>query len=143
LFLRQKMDPRRIHSPETNGGADRWHVVTVNRPPEEVSPGGRLPEPLAELGDQIEVQIRPAPGDRGMELAARFRGRVPSGLSGAAARLTGQDPRQSVRAALREAKMLIETGEVLRPDESPTTRRTPINLPLELAVRRARGEGRL
>jgi hypothetical protein len=142
LFLRQKMDPRRIHSSEANGSTNRWHVVTVNRPPEEVSED-RLPDPLAELGDQIEVQVRPAPGDRGTELAARFRGPVPTGLSGAAARLTGQDPLQSVRAALREAKMLIETGEVLRPDEPPTTRRTPTNLPLELAVRRARGEGRL
>ena len=141
LFLRQMMDPRRIHSAGTADGRDRWHVVTVNRPPEDVSED-RLPGPLAELGDQIEVQIRPAPGDRGTELAARFRGPVPSGLSAAAARLTGQDPRQSVRAALREAKMLLETGEILRPDEPPTTRRTPINLPLELAVRRARGEGR-
>lgn len=115
----------------------------MNRPPEEVSPDGRLPDPLAELGDQIEVKTRPAPGSRGTEVAARFRGPVLTGLSGAAARLTGQDPRQSVRAALREAKMLIETGEILRPDKPPTTRRTPTNLPLELAVRRARGEGRL
>lgn len=76
VLLRRKMDPQRIHS---NGAADgkaedRWHVVTVNRPPEEVSSEGRLPDPLAELGDKIEVQTRPAPGDRGTELAARLLG---------------------------------------------------------------------
>jgi hypothetical protein len=48
-----------------------------------------------------------------------------------------------VRAALRHSKMLIETGEVLQSDKPPTTRRTPTNLPLELAIRRAQKEGRL
>jgi hypothetical protein len=41
---------------------DRWHALTINRPPEEVAPEGRLPEPLAALGDTIEVRTRPAPG---------------------------------------------------------------------------------
>jgi hypothetical protein len=122
---------------------DRWHTVTVNRPSEEVAPDGRLPDPLAELGDTIEVRIRPAPGDRGTELAARLRAAAPSGLSAVAARATGNDPRQDLRAALRHAKQLAETGEVLRPDEPPSTRRTLRNLPLQLATRRAGGEGRL
>ena len=43
----------------------------------------------------------------------------------------------------RQAKQLAETGEVLEPDTPPTSRRTLPNLPLELATRRARGEGRL
>jgi len=68
---------------------------------------------------------------------------VPSGLGGVAARAAGNDPRQDLRAALRQSKQLLETGEVLRPDEPPTTRRTLWNLPLELATRRAGGEGRL
>jgi hypothetical protein len=122
---------------------DRWHVVTVHRRPDEVVPDGRLPDPLAELGDQIEVQVRPAPADRGTELAARLRAPVPSGLSGAAARISGDDPRQELRMALRHAKMLLETGEILNPDKPPTTRRTPTNLPLELTIQRARREGRL
>lgn len=124
-----------------DGATDRWHFVTVNRRPEEVAPDGRLPDPLTELGDQIEVQIRPAPGDRGTEIGARVRGPVPTGLSAAAARVAGTDPRQQVRTALRNAKMLLETGEILEPDKPPTTRRTLKNLPLELATRRARGEG--
>ncbi|MEA2268397.1 MAG: hypothetical protein QOC64_1007 [Solirubrobacteraceae bacterium] len=144
VLLRRKMDPRRIHSDGDGAtGRDRWHVVTIYRAAEEVMPGGRLPEPLAELGDEIEVQVRPAPGDRGTELAARLRAPAPTGVTGAAARLAGDDPRQAVRAALRAAKAIIETGEVLQPDDRPSTRRTITNLPLELATSRARGEGRL
>ncbi len=56
-----------------SGHSDRWHTVTINRPPDEVSANGRLSEPLAKLGDKIEVQVRPAPGDRGTEVAARLR----------------------------------------------------------------------
>lgn len=28
-----------------SGHSDRWHTVTINRPPNEVSANGRLPEP--------------------------------------------------------------------------------------------------
>ena len=51
----------------------RWLAVTVNRVPSDLLPGGSPPAPLAELGDAIEVQVRPAPGDKGAELAARLR----------------------------------------------------------------------
>ena len=139
---------RRIVSRQAGNGAagkvpDRWHSVTVNRPPEEVAPEGRLPEPLATLGDAVEVRLRPAPGGRGTELAARLRDGALAGAAGAVARVAGSDPRQEVRAALRQSKQLLETGEVLSPDEPSTTRRTLRSLPLELATRRARGEGRL
>jgi hypothetical protein len=139
---------RRIVSRQAGNGAaekvpDRWHSVTVNRPPEEVAPEGRLPEPLAKLDDAVEVRLRPAPGGRGTELAARVRDGVPAGAGGAVARAAGSDPRQDLRAALRQSKQLLETGEVLHPDEPPTTRRTLRSLPLELATRRAGGEGRL
>jgi hypothetical protein len=126
-----------------NGTANRWRVVTVNRAPEQVAPGGRLPEPVAKLGQAVEVQVRPAPGDRGTELAVRRRDGEPSGVGGVLARVTGNDPRQQVRAALRQAKQLVETGEVQSPDTPPTTRRTLRGLPLELATRRAGREGRL
>ena len=138
---------RRLATRQGGDGAgqapDRWHSVTVNRPPEEVAPGGRLPEPLAALGDAVEVRLRPAPGGRGTEVAARLRQGVPGGPGGAVARAAGNDPRQDLRAALRQSKQLAETGEVLSPDRPPTTRRTLRSLPLELATRRARGEGRL
>ena len=145
---------RRMTRQSGNGSGarapDRWHSVTVNRPlrrpqspPEEVAPEGRLPEPLAELGDAVEVRLRQAPGDRGTEVAARLRDGAPAGPGGVVARAAGTDPRQDLRSALRRAKQLLETGEVLSPDQPPTTRRTLRNLPLELAGRRAGGEGRL
>ncbi len=113
------------------GGAhgDRWHSVTINRVPEEV---GRLPEPLDGLGHAVEVRIRPAPGGRGTELAARLPGTF-----------SGRAPVRELRRALREAKQLLEVGEVLLPDTPPTTRRTPWNRPLEYATRHGREEGRL
>jgi hypothetical protein len=136
---------RRIATRQAGNGADpdRWHTVTVNRLPEEVAPEGRLPDPLAGLGDAVEVRLRPAPGGRGTELAVRLRDGAPAGAAEAVARAAGSDPRQDLRAALRHSKQLLETGEVLNPDEPPTTRRTLRSLPLELATRRAGGEGRL
>jgi hypothetical protein len=122
---------------------DRWHAVTVYRSPDQIMPEGRLPDPLAALGDKVDVQVRPAPGDKGTEIAARVRGQVPAGIAELAARAAGTDPRQPVRKALRETKMLLETGEILERDRPSTTRRTITNLPLELVLRRAGEEGRL
>ena len=140
---------RRIVSRQAGNGAagqvpDRWHSVTVNRPPEEVAPEGRLPEPLAAPGRR-----RRGPGAPGSGRSRHRAGRpaaqrdCPVGLGGIAARAAGNDPRQQVRSALRQSKQLLETGEVLSPDEPSTTRRTLRSLPLELATRRAGGEGRL
>jgi hypothetical protein len=143
MIVGGRMASRQVGDGAARVARDRWHTVTVNRPPEEVAPEGRLPEPLAGLGHAVEVRLRPAPGGRGTELAARPGTGAPSGLGGAVARVAGNDPRQAVRAALRQAKQLAETGEVLEPDTPPTTRRTLRSLPLELATRRAGGEGRL
>jgi hypothetical protein len=119
----------------------RWLTVTVNRPAADVRPGGVLPPPLDKLADEIDVEVRPAPGDRGTELAARLK-EAPSGASTSlTARLAGQDPRQEVRRALREAKALLETGEVPRPDAPPTARPTPGGRLIGLLDRRAAGEG--
>ena len=121
----------------------RWRTVTVYREPDEVAPGGQLPRPLAVLGDSIETRIRPAPGGKGTELAARLRVPAPSGAAGAAARARGSDPRQRLRSALREAKQLVEVGEVLAVDPTPHGRRsaTPMGVALEAATRRADREG--
>jgi hypothetical protein len=128
-----------------DGAADdtRWHAVTVNRPEADIRRDGALPEPLARLGDAVEVRLRPAPGGKGTELAARLRAGEPSGVSGAVARLTDTDPRRDLRRALREAKQLVETGEILRPDRPSSNEETLLNRPLAYAVEHGREEGRL
>ncbi|MET8040315.1 hypothetical protein ABZU25_05545 [Micromonospora sp. NPDC005215] len=121
---------RRLGVPRWRGrsGADRdpvtpprWEVVTVDRPPEQVLPAGRWPEPLRRLDGAVEVRVRLAPGDRGTELAARPLAGVtpPVGL---AAHLVGDDPGLLVRRALRQIKQRVEAGEVLRADRSALDR---------------------
>jgi hypothetical protein len=101
--------------------ASGWLVVTVFREPSDVDTA-ELPAPLAEYGDRIEVRVRPAPGGKGTELAARLRDRPSSG--NALSRLNGSDPQADLRSALRRAKQLIEVGEVLAVDPAPHGRRT-------------------
>jgi hypothetical protein len=126
--------------PADPSAADRWLTVTVNRDPVDIRPG-TLPPPLREYGDRIETRIGPAPGDRGTELAIRLREPRQGAAHGVAARLAGRDPRQDLRRALRDAKSLLETGEVLEPDAPPTTRETPGGKLVGLLTRRAGGEG--
>jgi hypothetical protein len=121
----------------------RWLAVTVNRAPSDVLPDGSPPAPLAELGDAIEVQVRPAPGDKGTELAARLRDPSQIGESGMAAKLHGDDPLQKLRTALREAKAVLEVGEVVLPDAPATTHPGPGGKLVAAADRVAQGEGRL
>ncbi|WP_228979188.1 hypothetical protein [Streptomyces sp. DH12] len=127
-------------SAERPEGGDRWLTVTVNRPPDEIDPDDP-PEPLRRYADRIEVRTRPAPGGRGTELAARPRGGTPPAAASPLARLAGDDPRQDVRRALRDAKALLEAGEVLEPDAPPTTRDTPGGRLVGLVTRRSGGEG--
>jgi len=122
---------------------NRWLMVTINCPPERLASPEDLSAPVTRLLDRAEVTVRPAPGDRGTELGLRLREPPPAGPAGLAARLSGDDPRRELRAALRDAKSLVETGEVLRPAEPPTTRPTLLGKPLELAIRRSGKEGRL
>jgi hypothetical protein len=119
-------------------GPNRWLLVTVNKPAGDIDAVG-LPEPLGELGDRIETLVEPAAGGKGIVLAARLRRPGPSGKT---ARLAGKDPRQEVRLALRRAKSLLETGDVLLPD-APATHPGPRGKLVALASRRAGGEGQL
>ena len=99
-----------------------WLVVTVVAEPSDIDTE-KLPAPLAEFGERIEVRVRPAAGDKGTELAARLRDQPRSGS--AASRLAGNDPQAVLRSALRRAKQLIEVGEVLAVDPAPHGDRTP------------------
>jgi len=113
-----------------------WMMVTINCAPERLATRADLPEPIARLGDSVDIKISPAPGDRGTELGARLRDSSSMGGAGLASRISGDDPRRTVRKALRHAKSLIETGEVLRPDWPPPAHPTPAGKLLELAGRR-------
>jgi len=112
----------------------RWRAVTVNRPIQELE--GRIPGPLADLGDAVEVRLKPAPGDKGTELHARLTGTRHD-------RIHVQDPLEALRSALRKAKQMAEVGYVLEADRNTTTKPTPLNEPLRQATKQAGGEGRL
>jgi hypothetical protein len=130
---------RSLTRPGASDAAERWLTVTVNREPKEIH-ADQLPPPLRAYGDRIETRVTPAPGDRGTELAVRLTEDQPQAAHSVPARLAGLDPRQDLRVALREAKALLETGEIMRPDE-PTTHETPGGKVVGLLSRRARGEG--
>ncbi|MDQ0585703.1 hypothetical protein [Streptomyces rishiriensis] len=131
---------RRARTRSSAAAAERWLSVTVNCGPGDIHPE-KLPSPLQEYGDRIDTNIRPAPGDRGTELSVRLKEPQPGVAHSLPARLAGQDPRQDLRRALREAKALLETGEVMRPDTPPTTHDTPGGKLVGLLSRRAGGEG--
>ncbi|MFY1703607.1 hypothetical protein ACN28G_18020 [Micromonospora sp. WMMA1923] len=110
---------RRTTGRRSADASGQWQVVTVDRPPAQVLPGGVWPAPLRQLDGAVEVRVGSAPGERGTELAARWRPGVPAGL---AAHLVGDDPARLVRQALRQVKQLAETGELLRSDRSSMDR---------------------
>jgi hypothetical protein len=109
--------------------ARRWRAVTVLTDPEQLRTA--TPAPLAAFGERLEVRVTPAPGERGAELAARFLGPVT------------EDEIGELRAALRQAKALVEVGEVLRVDPQPHGHRkaTPQGAALEGMAARAPKEG--
>ncbi len=133
-------------APKSPGGRElekgRWRSVTIDKPVDEVLRDG-IPEPLAALGDLIEVRATDAPGGRGTELSARLVDGEPTGAGAGISRLSGTDPRQAVRTALREAKQLIEVGEVIRLDPKPEGHRknTPFGAIVDMGAKRSGGEG--
>ena len=111
--------------------ARRWRAVTVLA--DSINTGPALPEPLAAFGTSIEVRATSAPGGKGTELAARF-----ADPAEATDERVGE-----LREALRQAKQLIETGEVLRIEPQPHGPRpdTPQGRVLEGAAAQAPKEG--
>jgi hypothetical protein len=120
--VRTAMDPTTAGRTGTGQPTSGWLVVTVLCDPSDIDTS-RLPVPLAELGDRIEVQVRPAAGGKGTELAARLRDQ--ESTASAPSRLSGSDAQSEVRSALRRAKQLLEVGEVLAVDPAPHGERTP------------------
>lgn len=119
--VRSAIDPSAARPAGAGRPASGWLAVTVFCEPSDIDTA-KLPAPLAEFGDRIEVQVTPAPGGKGTELAARLRDQPSPGS--APSRLSGTDPQADLRSALRRAKQLIEVGEVLVVDPVPHGERT-------------------
>lgn len=141
---------QRRHRSESQAGRpqptrSRWLAVTVDRPPQELWPDDELPAPLRALGAGIEVEVRPAPGDKGAEIRARLRDRGPRRDTSVSGQGQDADRVRRLRRALRESKQLVEVGEVLRVDPTPHGRRsnTPMGAAVEFATKRAPEEGLL
>jgi hypothetical protein len=115
---------------------NRWIMVTVNCSPQRLASRADLPEPITRLGDSVDIKIAPAPGDRGTELGARLRELPRTKIAGMVTRRPEDDPRQIVEKALREAKSMIEAGEVLRPDWPVSAQPAQVGKLLEFAGRR-------
>ncbi|MDD7968120.1 hypothetical protein [Actinomycetospora lemnae] len=111
----------------------RWLVVTVYRQPDDVRTRVDGSGPLSRMRNEIELTIRPAPGDKGTELAAR-----PTAPDGGSV-----DQRRRLRAALRETKSVLECGEVVEPSRPGSSHPGPAGQVLRAATARAWGEGRL
>jgi hypothetical protein len=115
---------------------NRWIMVTVNCSPQRLTSRSDLPEPITRLGDAVDIKICPAPGDRGTELGVRLRDLPRTRIPGMVDRRPEEDPRLMVERALREAKAMIEAGEIIRPDWPPSTRPAQAGELLEFADRR-------
>lgn len=114
-----------------------WKAVTVWGDSAAFETGG-FPDPLRRLAGALEVRIDPAPGDKGFEVHARLRDDADlAGLE------VDDDPEQALRTALRDAKQIFETGEVLHPTPRPHGHRpqTLLGTAVDKAEDDAKGEG--
>jgi hypothetical protein len=129
---------RRSENSEAAEQAGEWKCVTVLATPDEVAPGGSYPPPLAELADRLEIVRGEAPGGKGTEIYARIRDDAVPGKAGDA-----RDLEKTLRAALRDAKSIIETGEVLSAVPRPHGPRpaTPAGILLDAVEDDAKGRG--
>ncbi|GLK17287.1 hypothetical protein [Herbiconiux flava] len=125
--------------PESDGDSrhpEGWKAVTVLGDPSAFEQGA-YPEPLQRLAEGLEVRVQPAPGDKGFEVHARVKDDADKALFG------DDEPDQALRAALRDAKQLIETGEVLRAVPRPHGKRptTLFGVAVDKAEDEAKGGG--
>ncbi|ROQ37230.1 hypothetical protein EDF46_2686 [Frondihabitans sp. PhB188] len=111
-----------------------WKAVTILGEAGDFS-SGRYPEPLQRLADSLEIRVERAPGDKGFEVHARIREGIDLTADG--------DPAKALREALRDAKQLVETGEILRATPRPHGDRpsTLLGGAVDKAEDDAKGEG--
>lgn len=111
-----------------------WKAVTVLGDADAFSSDG-YPEPLRRVAGSLEIRVQPAPGDKGFEVHARVR--EGTDLAGE------KDPGKALRTALRDAKQVFETGEILRATPRAHGERPPTLLggAVDKAEEDAKGEG--
>jgi uncharacterized membrane protein len=79
----------------------------------------------ADVDNHGAVRFRAAPGGRGTEVHADLSYRPPGGRAGRAfAALLGEEPDQQLRDDLRRFKQILEVGEIVRSEGSPSGQST-------------------
>ena len=96
----------------------------------------------AQVPNEGEVLLAPAPGEWGTEVRVTLSYDPPAGAAGAAfGRVVGQEPGQQVRDALRRLKSVLECGEVVRIEGQPAARGSLQQRVTQALDRRARSGG--
>ncbi|ONH27825.1 cyclase [Pseudofrankia asymbiotica] len=109
------------------GGAVEWDAEIVEDRPGELIGWRSVGD--ADVRNAGTVRFVPAPGERGTEVHVELEYDVPAGAPGAAvAKLLGEEPGQQIADDLRRFKQLMETGEVVRSEGSPTGARSAVHL---------------
>jgi len=105
------------------GKAVQWDAqITADRPGEQIS---WRSVGDADVDNEGSVRFRAAPGGRGTEIHVDLRYRPPGGRAGrAVAKLLGEEPNQQLRDDLRRFKQILEVGEIVRSEGSPTGQST-------------------
>jgi uncharacterized membrane protein len=105
------------------GSTVRWDAEIVeDREGEEIS--WRSLEG-ADVENTGSVRFSDAAGGRGTEVVVDLRYRPPGGRAGAVvAKLLGEEPNQQLRDDLRRFKQVVEVGEVVRSEGSPSGQST-------------------
>jgi uncharacterized membrane protein len=101
------------------GGSVEWEAELVDDRPDELIAWRSV------AGSPVEtsgfVRFVPAPGNRGTEIHAEVRYTPPGGALGAAvAKLFGEEPSTQLHDDLRRFKNVVETGEVVRSEGTPS-----------------------
>ncbi|MGW4465065.1 cyclase [Micromonospora sp. NPDC004704] len=115
----RRLDDRRWQCVIGEPGDEAEHLVEAVSGVQDNSVRWRVEEgPMAHEG---HLELRVAPGDRGTELRVDLS--YPEGRAGHRIReLRGNDPDQVLRSALRRAKSMIESGQVLSTMDEPSGR---------------------
>jgi len=98
------------------------HAITIRGERAEIERRWREHNESNEAGwyRRATVSFKDAPGDRGTEIHVSLEHDPPLGVLGkAAGKVTGNDPGNDAKDALRHFKQIVETGEIVRSDGTP------------------------